>query len=212
VGEYAHPTSWPLHLCRYRCKLTAMLKWAMRIVAVGGALLAMAVGTAAWMHRTQGRRCWVETPGTWSELTISPQRICLSSQAIYTWGPAGKQVPKRFAAGSEDYDNFETERVFSMLLSVSRGGVWHGFGAARGWGGDSSDTQIICPTWAVIAVLLLPMGLWAGIGWRQRRVKAGYCANCGYDLRASPERCPECGRGRFQGESKSLKVRRDGNG
>ena len=28
-------------------KLTAMLKWAMRIVAVGGALLAMAVGTAA---------------------------------------------------------------------------------------------------------------------------------------------------------------------
>jgi hypothetical protein len=38
----------------------------------------------------------------------------------------------------------------------------------------------------------------AGVSERVERQRKGQCIHCGYDLRATPDRCPECGAVREQ--------------
>jgi hypothetical protein len=61
-------------------------------------------------------------------------------------------------------------------------------------GGLSSSSVVI--TYWPIAVLLsaLPALRAIALFWHTGRARRGVCPDCGYDLRATPDRCPECGR------------------
>jgi hypothetical protein len=56
---------------------------------------------------------------------------------------------------------------------------------------QSTFWQARCPAWlAAMAFAILPV--LQATRWR-RRHPAGHCRNCGYDLRGTPNLCPECG-------------------
>lgn len=52
----------------------------------------------------------------------------------------------------------------------------------------------IGPLWPIPAVMLvIPSLQVVAMIFQRRRAKKGFCHMCGYDLRATPDRCPECG-------------------
>jgi len=80
-----------------------------------------------------------------------------------------------------DLDGFE-------ILGIKYGG---------GRGPGSLLWNLSVPYWMLATVFavspIMRLALWRRFRRAARRRRVGRCAKCGYDLRATPQRCPECG-------------------
>ena len=97
---------------------------------------------------------------------------------------------------------WETHRAADVLQdwfdrSSLPGRIGFGWGASRkvsSGGNVIRQRAVTFPLWLPAALAAVLPAAWVRrrlVPWR--RARAGLCAVCGYDLRASPGRCPECG-------------------
>ncbi len=103
--------------------------------------------------------------------------------------------PTKFAEqliGSEAAEN-GMMAIYHHARSVETAGP---LGLSWGsWGYVQKGVKfLLIPLWLIellsASFIALPILSWARA---RRRVKSNHCHVCGYDLRATPERCPECG-------------------
>lgn len=76
-------------------------------------------------------------------------------------------------------------------LGFYASGNGHYYTGGTAWGFRGFAIHFAPLWWVTLPAPLLALG-YSGHR-RRRRIAAGRCPTCGYDLRATPQRCPECG-------------------
>jgi hypothetical protein len=120
------------------------------------------------------------------------------------WSPEdGIGLRLRFWLREADGVREDLRELSEAEQEVRNYGGWIGCGAAAASGPHaafkidgvrSTLTLVIVPYWLACVLFAAIPGLWLAAAVRRRfRRTAGLCPACGYDLRASPDRCPECG-------------------
>src|SRR5438876_139696 len=83
----------------------------------------------------------------------------------------------------------EPRRVRLAIMLLVVGGVWIVLASWFNWRGTWSLLGwAVCVTAVIVANVIIRRSV-----REDKRARAGQCRKCGYDLRATPARCPECG-------------------
>ena len=108
---------------------------------------------------------------------------------------SAKNQPWKFGPFSY-WSHEELDHTNLWVMTVYRGYVQSG---DKGYYADRAKWVSLVFPWYLLIIIGLPLVLlscrrFSSVRRWNDRIRKGLCASCGYDLRATKERCPECGR------------------
>lgn len=196
----------------------SLVRRALRIAAdllVATALVLAIVAVALWIHFGK-RRLGIAVRGgdhvQWAAMAVENRVVFEWNRVPYRLSARRYEQKRRNLSIAGDLNADGQDVVVTDYSGVpSAAWLWHPidalalrqtqftFASRSGTGGPYVQTSrtVFISYWLLTLLLLLPPIGWAMLLWRRRhiarRAKKGRCHACGYDLRATPDRCPECG-------------------
>jgi hypothetical protein len=148
--------------------------------------LSVTEGQVFWDGRTTTRDyASIEDAGLFADDASSQEPFDHQTRAM---------PPRRIGRPGEGWSRLKFRVTRATAPVPTTGPAWPG--VVRPVTGREESFGMIVPLWMPVVATALLSAVRAGLWWRRRkhrREAAGLCPSCGYDLRASPERCPECG-------------------
>jgi hypothetical protein len=176
-----------------------LLRWTFNTLAAASLLLCVAT-TVLWV-----RSHWVfdefiaERPLAFEV----GRKFGTPKHLLLVWSYRGKFELSFFRSdlsGSQATPPWQFEfRTATGEAAEFLGGTLTEFGLHQYRKGVYTQQDCGLPHWSLVSAFAVLPAIFAfrqvrAVRRRRRRSRLGLCPACGYDLRATPERCPECGR------------------
>lgn len=142
-----------------------------------------------------GRFCWDVETGAF------PATVAHKQIAGWWRQPITRRLPVTWTYGIGP--RVDGWRFIGFEIARAPAGAQDVHGGPGGW-----DSLAYVPLWAPFLLFLILSLYLARRGWVwHSRWGAGLCMGCGYDLRGTPDRCPECGRSTGDDEATARQAR-----